>query len=156
MKKLLLITILLLIALLLAVPASAGSDTTQVRGVVPFAISGVSAVDITSTGATITWLTNGASDSRVLYDTVSHPTEAGYAYTSSSSTQVTSHSVTLSNLTADKTYYYRVKSIASGGATAVSGEYSFKTAASSGGGSSGGGGGGGGDFTSSISSFTLS
>ena len=143
MKKLLLITILLLIALLLAVPASAGSDTTQVRGVVPFAISGVSAVDITSTGATITWLTNAPATSKVYYGTRS----GSYGTPVQDGALTGSHSISLSGLTADTTYYYKVESTATidgSPQTVSSAEYSFKTAASSGGGSSGGSSGGGG------------
>jgi len=70
-------------------------------------VSGV-AVSSTSTGATITWSTDEASSSRVRYDANSIKSTATPVYNSSS--MVTSHSVTLSNLVACSKYYYVVVS----------------------------------------------
>ena len=66
------------------------------------------------TEVTITWFTNVAATSRVVYDTVSHDpvTEAGpnYGYAASNTedpTEVTFHSMTITGLTPDTTYYFR-------------------------------------------------
>jgi hypothetical protein len=65
-----------------------------------------SVTGITSTGATVTWTTDVASDSQVEYGTTS-----GYGSTSAlNPAGVTSHSVTLTGLTAGTTYHYRVRS----------------------------------------------
>lgn len=81
-------------------------------------ISNVQATGITQTGATITWNTNLAANSRVIYDTVSHSDISGasapnYGYAASTATTddttgVTSHSVTLSGLNPGTRYYFRV------------------------------------------------
>ena len=65
--------------------------------------------------ATITWLTNKFATSRVVYDTVSHSdisgeTKPNYGYDFSSdenSNKVTGHSVRITGLTPDATYYFR-------------------------------------------------
>ncbi len=98
---------------------SATPDTT------PPIISGVTASNISSTGATITWATNEASSSQIQYGTTT-------SYGSSStlnSTLVTSHSITLSNLIASTTYHYRVISTDAVGNTATSGDNTFTTSA---------------------------
>ena len=90
--------------------SSAGADPTPavrtwtVDATAPV-ISAVAAT-ATTTGATITWTTNEASDSIVTYGT----SAASLTSTASVATMVTSHSVTLSGLTAGRTYYYRVTS----------------------------------------------
>lgn len=81
-------------------------------------ISNIRVTDITSNSAVIRWTTNRAADSRVIYDTVSHPSIAGasspnYGYanstgTSDSATKVTEHAVTVSGLSANTRYYFRV------------------------------------------------
>jgi len=70
---------------------------------------------------TITWLTNKPGTSRVLYDTVSHPDVSGesapnYGYqwsTELDEEHVTGHSVTITGLTPNTTYYFRPVSSAS-------------------------------------------
>ncbi|MFH0892732.1 MAG: thrombospondin type 3 repeat-containing protein [Candidatus Falkowbacteria bacterium] len=70
---------------------------------------------------TITWLTNKAGTSRVIYDTVSHPDVSGesapnYGYqwsTELDEEHVTGHSVTITGLTPNTTYYFRPMSSAS-------------------------------------------
>jgi hypothetical protein len=80
---------------------SAAPDTTAP------VISNISAV-VGSTSATITWDTDEASSSLVEYGlSDSYGTSTTEADTS---TRVTSHSVTLSGLTQQTTYHYRVKS----------------------------------------------
>jgi hypothetical protein len=96
-----------------------GPDTT------PPTISNVAASSITATGATITWSTNEASDSQVLYGATS-------AYGSSSPLNpaaVTSHSVTLTGLTAGTTYHYAVKSADAANNSATSTDFTLTTLA---------------------------
>jgi len=81
-------------------------------------ISNVQVTNITQTGATITWDTNLAANSRVIYDTVSHSDISGasapnYGYAASTATYdgttgVTSHSVALTGLNPGTRYYFRV------------------------------------------------
>jgi len=89
-------------------------------------ISSVAASNIQSYGAAITWTTNIAADSQVDYGTTT-------SYGSSSaldSRLVTSHTVTLSQLSAATTYHFRVRSSAAG-SQAISGDYTFSTAPTS-------------------------
>lgn len=87
----------------------------------------------TDTGATITWQTDHVSTSRVIYDTVSHPTLAtapNYGYSSSTieidnAPMVSFHTVTLSDLSANTTYYYRV--VSHGSSEVVGEKKSFTT-----------------------------
>jgi Bacterial Ig-like domain (group 3)/Purple acid Phosphatase, N-terminal domain len=141
MKWKILFSILLVIGLMMfAVAAMADGSSTVVNGTVPLLISNVASSTVTSSGATITWNTNGISSSQVFYDTVSHPTYStiatigGYASkTTVDPTLVTTHSVNLTSLSPSTTYYYRVESTATIGGnpfTAISDEYSFKTLAS--------------------------
>jgi hypothetical protein len=109
-----------------------GTSTISVTvgnvGVSPV-ISGVRATSITSSGATITWTSDKASNSQVAYGTTS-------AYGSMSglgTALVTSHSVNLSGLTASTTYHYKVLSRDGQGNLASSGDFTFTTAAVSGG-----------------------
>jgi len=86
-------------------------------------ISGVQAMNITASSATITWITDESATSQVEYGT-----DTNYGtLTTLDSALVTSHSVTISNLTASTTYYYRVRSKDSSGNEAVSGSGSFTT-----------------------------
>ena len=75
-------------------------------------ISAVTATDITSTGATITWTTDPASSSQVEYALTSELTDSDTTEEEDSETMVTSHSVNLTGLTACTTYYYKVISTA--------------------------------------------
>jgi|GEM_PF-5300297 len=124
--------------------------TVRVSELVP--VSSEQSTNVTSNSITITWTTAAPGTSRVVYDTVSHPTltatSTNYGYANSTSEDLastTAHSVTVSGLSAGTTYYFR--SITRGSPEAVGAEISAATAgapASSGGGGSGGGGGGGG------------
>ncbi|MCC6290766.1 fibronectin type III domain-containing protein [Candidatus Nomurabacteria bacterium] len=81
-------------------------------------ISNIQVTNVTQTGATITWDTNILADSRVIYDTVSHPTlgtapNFGYAFTTDTlnvSPKVTAHSVSVTGLTPNTQYFFRVLS----------------------------------------------
>ena len=86
-------------------------------------ISDVHAINITTTGATITWLTNEAADSLAEYGET-----AVYGNSVSSSTFVSSHSLNLSGLTASTLYHFRVKSSDVAGNQAVSLDFTFTTA----------------------------
>jgi len=73
------------------------------------------AADMTCTNTTISWGTNKSTNSRVVYDLVSHPdaktigpANYGYAFTTiESSTQNQTHSVDTADLDQDTTYYFR-------------------------------------------------
>ncbi len=103
-------------------------------------ISGVSASSITTGSATITWTTNEASKSLVKYGTAS----GSYTSTKEDTSNVTSHTLQLTGLSASTTYYYVVNSTDQSGNSAESVENSFTTSSSGGSTSSSGGGGGGG------------
>jgi Bacterial Ig domain/Purple acid Phosphatase, N-terminal domain len=89
-----------------------------------FSISSVQVSGITGTGATITWTTNAPGDSQVDYGTTS-------SYGTSTTVNpalVTSHSVSLSGLTAGTTYHYRADSHDATGTLVTSKDASFTTA----------------------------
>lgn len=106
------------------------SVMTETYGIAPI-ISSEGSVSVSETSATITWTTDDLSTSRVIYDTVSHPTldiAPNYGYVNSTiedSTKVTPHSVDLTGLSSGITYYYRV--ISHGSPEAVGSEKSFVT-----------------------------
>jgi hypothetical protein len=79
---------------------------------------------ITTKQATITWSTGRDSDSKVQYGP-----ESGEYYEEepSKSAQTTDHSITLSNLSAGTTYYFKAKWTDVDGNTGLSDEYSFTT-----------------------------
>src|SRR6266511_49177 len=88
-------------------------------------ISNVAAGGVTTSGATIPWITNGNSDSQVEYGV-----NTGYgqlATTKPNPLLVTAHSQVLSGLTSDTDYHYLVKSKDAGGKLAVSADFTFKT-----------------------------
>ena len=70
-------------------------------------ISALTVGDITATGATVTWTTDEPGVSRVVYGTEANSFPDG---TSWSGEQATSHSVSLSGLTAGTTYYIEAHS----------------------------------------------
>jgi len=97
-----------------------GPDTT------PPVISNVTAENLTTTSATISWQTDEAADSQVEYGLttsygISTPLDVNL---------VTSHSVILSGLQANTIYHYRVKSKDASGNLAISNDFTFSTPAS--------------------------
>jgi phosphodiesterase/alkaline phosphatase D-like protein len=88
-------------------------------------ISAVQASNVASSGATVTWTTNEASDTQVEYGT----TTAYGSSTTLDANPVTAHSVALSGLTANTLYHYRVKSRDAAGNLATSQDFTFTTAA---------------------------
>jgi hypothetical protein len=90
----------------------------------PPVIRGVGAGSISTSGATVSWTTDEASDSQVEYGLTS-----SYGSSSAlSSSLVVSHAVTLSGLSAATTYHYRVKSRDAAGNLATSLDFTFTTA----------------------------
>ncbi|MFA4936995.1 MAG: fibronectin type III domain-containing protein [Patescibacteria group bacterium] len=69
--------------------------------------------DTSTTSATITWFTNLSATSRVVYDIVSHPIvgvlpNLGYSFsTAEDPTLTTYHTMVISGLTSNTTYYFR-------------------------------------------------
>jgi phosphodiesterase/alkaline phosphatase D-like protein len=105
----------------IGVPAN---TTLQMEGTQPPVISNVASTNVTSSGSTITWVTDEPADSQVEYGLTT-----AYGITTPLDTTLTQdHSVTLSGLNANTTYHYRVKSKDAAGNLAESGDYSFTTA----------------------------
>lgn len=99
-------------------PIGPGTDTT------PPNITGVLASAITETSATISWTTDEAADTKVEYGTTASYGSA----TTLNSSEVTSHSQTISGLSASTLYHYRVLSRDSSGNLAASSDYTFTSA----------------------------
>jgi len=91
-------------------------------------ISSVSATSTAATIADITWTTDEASDSVVWYSTTT-PVDTNTASSTSSNTLTTSHSVSLTGLTASTTYYFIVESTDAASNKGTSAEGSFTTPA---------------------------
>ncbi len=90
----------------------------------PPQISGVYAGNITHNSVTINWTTDEASDSQVEYGL-----DQSYGSTTTlDTTLVTTHSVTITGLSASTQYHYRVMSRDEAGNLSVSVDYSFTTA----------------------------
>ncbi len=88
-------------------------------------ISTVQATGVTGTGATINWTTNEDSDTQVEYGTTT-----GYGSSTTLNTNlVTAHTQTLTGLSANTLYHYRVKSKDASGNLATSIDYTFTTPA---------------------------
>jgi hypothetical protein len=105
------------------VRTSAAVSVTVTNDVTAPVVSGVTASSVTSSGATIGWTTNEASDTQVEYGR----TTAYGTTTSLTTSLVTLHSQALSGLAPNTVYHYRVKSRDAAGNLAVSGDFTFKT-----------------------------
>ncbi|HEX7286052.1 MAG TPA: MBG domain-containing protein [Candidatus Angelobacter sp.] len=100
-----------------------GSTTISVETPAPPVISNVIVSNVTTTSATVSWTTNVAADSQVVYGTTA-------AYGSASardSTAATAHSITLAGLSANITYHFAVKSQGAFGNLATSPDATFAT-----------------------------
>ncbi|MGY2132960.1 N,N-dimethylformamidase beta subunit family domain-containing protein [Hymenobacter sp. HD11105] len=86
--------------------ASYSADTPPTENIPPV-ISAVSVTQPSAGAATITWTTDKASDSKVIYGTDA----AALSLNATNPGAVTSHSVALSGLAPSTTYYYRVVSV---------------------------------------------
>ncbi len=104
--------------------ASGDNTFTTLDSTAP-AISNVQAVDVTGTSARIVWDTNEDADSRVDYDTVSGPP---YAFNVTNGTMTNAHSLTLTGLTPNTLYRYRVTSKDASNNSTTSVEFTFTTA----------------------------
>ncbi len=97
--------------------------TTLVEDLAPPVISGVQVSAVTSKGATVSWTTNESSDSQIQYGTT-----VSYGKTTAlNTTRTTSHSQTLSGLSANTSYHFSVKSRDPAGNLGVSGDYTLTT-----------------------------
>jgi phosphodiesterase/alkaline phosphatase D-like protein len=102
--------------------ASASADYTLTTAGTAPVISNVQANAVTAGNATIQWTTDVPANSQVEYGTT-----AGYgSSTTLDAALVTSHSQTLSGLSPNTAYHYRVRSSASSSG-AVSGDFTFTT-----------------------------
>jgi beta-glucanase (GH16 family) len=101
--------------------------TFTVAADVPPVISSAAASSITSSGAVISWTTDKAASTQVSYGTTT-------AYGNSSqldTTLTTTHTVTLSGLTAGTLYHYKVQSADSIGTVGTSADLTFTTGGTS-------------------------
>jgi len=111
----------------IATPSCANTITITPKGsftTAPDLASGPAASGITTKKATIKWTTSRNSDSKVAYGTGSN---SYFTEEPSNSTQVTDHTINLTNLSPGVTYYYKTKWTDEDGNTGVSAEKSFKT-----------------------------
>lgn len=92
-------------------------------------ISGLTASGITASSANLLWSTNESADSTVWYSLVNPVDMASTTITSvvTNAASVTSHSLSLSGLTASTTYFYLVGSKDTAGNQATSSQSSFMT-----------------------------
>ena len=104
------------------------NQTTKTKAVpdtTPPVITNVTATGITMNSAIISWDTDELSDSMVKYGTV----PGSYVLTAYDAIDVISHSISLTGLSANTTYYYVVNSTDQSGNSNESIEYSFTTSA---------------------------
>jgi hypothetical protein len=99
---------------------TSGGDTT------PPNMSNVYSSGITTTQVTINWTTNEPSNSVVNYGT-----SMAYGTLATNNTMVTTHAVTITNLTPGTTYMYEVRSTDAAGNTGTTGENAFTTTTAS-------------------------
>jgi hypothetical protein len=103
--------------------SSASSGITITVDNTPSVISAVTVADLGSSSATITWTTNEPADSQVEYGL-----SASYGnFSPLNSTLTTSHSRTITGLSANTVYHFRVRSRDDVGNLAVSGDRTFTT-----------------------------
>src|SRR5262249_48609488 len=108
--------------------ATSSAATLSVTAAAGPVISGVTVTGITSSAATIIWTTNVGADSQVTYGTTSNYGTSSTLHTSF----VTSHSVSLSGLSLNTLYHYRVYSRGADGLLTSSSDGTFTTLASPG------------------------
>ncbi|RLE69521.1 MAG: hypothetical protein DRJ45_06545, partial [Thermoprotei archaeon] len=93
------------------------------KDITPPAIYNITVSSITSHSAVISWKTNEPSTSLVKYST----SPRNYPYFKEDTSYTTSHSITLTGLSPNTTYYFVVNSTDKAGNSAQSTEHSFKT-----------------------------
>ncbi len=109
----------------LVVSSNASFTTNTQADVIAPVISSVAVSNITASGATITWTTNEAADSQVVYGT----TSAYGSTTTLDATLVTNHSVVLTGLSSSTLYHIAVRSKDAATNLAVSSDVAFTTSA---------------------------
>ena len=102
--------------------ATAVNDTIILDTAAP-TFSSVTSTSISQTGATVTWTTNEASTSQILYGV----TTSYGSHTTLDSTKVTSHSQAITGLTPGTTYHYKVVSLDTAGNNGSSTDSTFTT-----------------------------
>lgn len=98
------------------------SSNSPTPDTTPPAISSIATSSVATSAATITWTTDEPANSQINYGPTS-----GYGSVSSSASLVTSHSITLTGLTASTTYHYAVVSADGQGNTTTSSDKTFTT-----------------------------
>jgi Bacterial Ig domain/Purple acid Phosphatase, N-terminal domain len=101
---------------------TSGDFTFTTATPAPPVISNVLSSGVTSSGATISWTSDTATDTTVQYGIT-----AAYGATASTAGLVTSHSQVLSGLIASNTYHYQVQSKDAYGQTTSSTDFTFTT-----------------------------
>lgn len=96
---------------------------TQAAAPSKIAVSNVLTSSLTANAAIISWATNVGGSSQVLYGTSSSYGQS----TALNNTMVTSHSVSLTGLSASTTYHYQVISVDGSGNASNSGDLTFST-----------------------------
>jgi len=107
--------------------ATATSTPTTTPDVTPPVMSAIVATGISSTSATITWTTNEQADSKVYYGSVNPLVITTGTASVGSSVLTLSHSLTITGLTPNTTYYYLVSSVDASGNKALDTQKSFTT-----------------------------
>ncbi|PYS12164.1 MAG: hypothetical protein DMG15_15320 [Acidobacteria bacterium] len=106
--------------------ATSGDFTVTTRDITPPVISGTAVTSIAATNATIQWTTNEGADSQVEYGL----TTSYGSTTTLNPTLVTSHTVSLTGLTASTTYHYRIRSTDASGNLSLTSDSSITTMSS--------------------------
>jgi hypothetical protein len=102
---------------------NASGESGASNEVYTFLVSGVASTSVTPNGATITWTTDGASDTQVGYGT----TVSYGSLSVLNSSLVTSHSVVLTGLLPSTLYHFKVMSKDTSGNGVLSNDYTFTT-----------------------------
>src|SRR5262249_20845617 len=104
-------------------PSDPANVTTPAASTNPPVISNVMSSNVTSTSATISWTTDIPSSSQVLYGP-----DANYGKTTTlDSSQVTSHSQTITGLSQNTTYHFAAQSTGASNNTSTSSDNQFTT-----------------------------
>jgi len=102
-------------------------NSTSTADVTPPVMSAIAATGIASTSATIIWTTNEQADSKVYYGSVNPLAITTTTASMGSLTLTLSHSLTITGLTPNTTYYYAVSSVDASGNKALDTQKSFTT-----------------------------
>src|SRR5581483_2364244 len=95
-------------------------DTANAQ--IPPILNSIAGSQVSGSSETVSWSTDQSSNSKVLYGLTS-----AYGSTASDASMVTSHTISLTGLTAATTYHYAVVSTNAQGYTATSTDQTFQT-----------------------------